>query len=296
MYSNNYNKNIINQIIYVFKQKNILSTLILTNIAIFLVINVIKVCLFLLKKDYYFDELIKVLAVPANTNALLLKPWTIITYMFTHIDFFHIFFNMIILYFAGRMFLQYFSTNKFIKVYLLGGLCGAFLFILFYNLFPVFYDNLNVAVAIGASASILAILTAIATYIPNFSVNLLLIGKIKLKYLVLIIILIDLISINKSNSGGHIAHIGGAMAGYLYIIVNKLPLKIMAFNIFKKPTKKYYSQYSNNVRYMSDEEYNEMKTARQKKIDRILEKISQSGYQSLTKEEKEFLFNYSKKD
>jgi len=299
----NHNHQIINDFFAFFRQRSPLPVIILINIAVFIFVNLVKTGIYLanLSNTSAFLKFISLLAVPANINSLLEKPWTIITYMFLHEGFFHILFNMLILFFAGKLFLQYIGRKRIINVYIFGGICGAAFFILSYNIFPVFESSLNIAVALGASASVLAVLTAIATFIPNYSITLFLLGRIKLKYIVAILLLIDLMSIEKNNPGGHIAHLGGALYGFVFIYFgnkNYLKLKVFkkikGFFSFKPKLRKVHSSKYNDVRYMSDDKYNAEKVKEQNKIDKILDKISRSGYQSLTKEEKDFLFSKSR--
>jgi hypothetical protein len=226
--------------------------------------------------------------------------------MFLQEDFFHIFFNMIVLYFGGRIFLEYLNERKLLSTYILGGLSGELFYILAFNVFPVFSESVYYSVALGASASVLAILVAAATYVPDYSVVLVLFGKVKLKYLALVVVLIDLLSISRGNAGGHIAHLGGAFWGFIYIWYFKkgtdMTLNLSSMNFrkffkyFTKPkdTTK-YDTTANEGRPLTDEEYNYRRNNHQEKIDHILDKISKSGYSSLTKDEKELLFKSSNK-
>lgn len=295
-----------------FNRSSVLKKLIIINVAVFIVINIVNLLFWLFQVNNNPQGLPGVswlayyLSVPSNTGALLMRPWSIFTYMFLHEDFLHILFNMIVLYFGGRIFMEYLSDRKLLSTYILGGLTGALFYIAAFNFFPVFSESLDYSVALGASASVLAVLIAVSTYVPNYSVVLFLFGRIKLKYLALIIILIDLLSIMGGNSGGHIAHLGGAFWGFIYVYFMRrgqdftLNLGTMNFrkffSYFTKPKKK--PEYRSNFdtgRPMTDEEYNARKNVDQDRIDRILEKISKSGYSSLTKEEKELLFHSSKK-
>jgi hypothetical protein len=216
--------------------------------------------------------------------------------MFLHENIWHILFNMLVLYFSGSIFLEYLGERRFSITYILGGLTGALLYIIAFNIFPVFSPVLNVSTAIGASAAVMAILIAIATYIPHYAVHLLFLGPVKLKYIALFYIVIDLLSISSSNSGGHIAHLGGAIYGYLYIKstqrgndlalnLNKLFNKLL---VWFKAKPKMNTVYSSNKKRETN-----VSKADQSRVDSILDKISKSGYESLSKEEKEFLFKSS---
>jgi membrane associated rhomboid family serine protease len=224
----------------------------------------------------------------SNYIIMLTRPWTMITSIFLHLDFFHIFFNMIMLWFSGRIFLYFFSAKKIYTVYLLGGIIGNILFILLYHLFPVFEFIKNSSVAVGASGGVLAVLIAAATKSPNYLLRFFIIGNIPLKWLAIIFVIIDIISIPSGNSGGHFAHLGGALFGFLYVHTPKWKKSLNRTKI--KRTK-----YQRSTRPKTDEQYNAERTAYRKKVDVILDKVAKSGYQSLTKEEKEFLFQTSNK-
>ena len=191
------------------------------------------------------------------------------------------------------MFLQYLSQRQLFGVYLLGGLAGALVFIVAYNIIPVFAVVKNVAFAIGASASIMAIVFAIAVLVPNLPVRLAFLGQMKLKYLAMIIVAIDLLSIPFGNAGGHFAHLGGALMGAIFAICYSKGTDITIFlsrfftwvgNLFKSEPK---AKSSSSSRAETDAEYNRRKAREQKEIDKILDKVKESGYSSLTKEEKE---------
>ena len=286
---------IYDQIKDTFKRGSTLIKLIYINVAVFLFIKVMQVLAFLFGFAGITDFLLQWLAVPADLTRLLTRPWTLFTYMFLHEGFLHILFNLLWLYVFGRIFLMYLSEKRLVSVYLVGGLSGSVLYILAFNIFPAFQQAVPVAIALGASASVMAIVIAISVYVPNFSINLLLIGPVKLKYIAIFAILLDVLSIPSSNSGGHIAHLGGALFGYLYIAqlrrgrnITRSFDRVMdrVFAIFK-PRPKFRVTHK---RPGTDIDYNKWKAQRQQRIDEILEKISQNGYESLTKEEKEILF------
>jgi membrane associated rhomboid family serine protease len=221
----------------------------------------------------------------------MLQPWSLITYMFMHDSFFHILFNMLWLYWIGGILQEYLGNRKVIESYLSGGIFGGLLYIITYNLFPVFKDQISFTYAIGASAGVLAVVVATATLLPDYAISLLFFGPVKLKYLALISIVLDFISIPNGNAGGHIAHIGGALAGFLFIRYlyqrggHLFPDKL--FNLFeKKPNFKVHS--GNKMKGHT------VNITSQQEIDAILDKISKSGYDSLSKKEKEILFKASK--
>jgi len=218
--------------------------------------------------------------------------------MFLHKDIWHILFNMLWLYWFGTIFLHILDQRKLVAVYLVGGICGAVLYIVSFNVFPAFSEVVNESVAIGASASVMAVVVAIATYTPDYSINLLLLGRVKIKYMALAILILTSFMDFSVNSGGKLAHIGGAIFGYVYAMklregrdlgkgMNKI---IDFFATLFKPRKKLKVTYKRPV---NDYEYNKVKADRQAKIDEILDKISKGGYDSLTKEEKNTLFRES---
>ena len=232
------------------------------------------------------------MAVPANLQSLMVRPWTIVTYMFYHEDFLHILFNLLWLYWFGQLFLQFFAQRQLTWVYLLGGISGALLYILAFNLLPPFKGYAEVSLALGASASVLAVVIAVATLQPNFTVYLLFLGAVRLKYLALATVVIDIISIPVSNAGGHIAHLGGALFGFLYVAALRSgtdlakPFYSISSIRFPKRNRMKVTYRSHNADY----DYNYRKAQKQKQIDDILDKIARSGYDSLTKEEKDILF------
>ena len=198
-----------------FNQKSALSRLMLINISIWIICLFISVFTWLFNiSDISFVT--KLFAVPADISSLAEKPWSIFTYMFLQEEFWHLFFNMLMLYYGGKIFLQYFSQKQLILTYIIGGIFGALFFILAFNAFPVFENKIAVSFALGSSASVLSILIAAATYQPEYKLNLFLLGEVKMKWIAIIFVIIDILSIPKGNSGGHIAHLGGALWGFLY--------------------------------------------------------------------------------
>jgi membrane associated rhomboid family serine protease len=283
-----------------FNNGSNLIKLIYINIAVFILITLTAITGFLVTNPLVAEKAIDILAVPSSFHKLIMRPWTIITYMFLHKDIWHILFNMLWLYWFGTIFLQYLDQKKLVSVYLLGGISGALLYILSFNIFPAFTGLVGESVAIGASASVMAVVIAIAAYVPDYQVHLLLIGRVKIKYMALAIFVLTSFMDFSVNSGGKLAHIGGAVFGYLYTLnirqgrdigrwINRaIDLLVTAF----KPRKKMKVTYK---KPSTDYEYNELKADHQAKINKILDKISKGGYDSLTKEEKETLFRESQK-
>ncbi len=283
-----------------FRNGSNLSRIIYINIGVFIAITIVTLIGILLVKPEIADMALRLLSVPSSLSSLLTRPWTLITYMFLHKDIWHILFNMLWLYWFGKIFLEYLDQRKLVAVYLLGGISGAILYIFSFNVFPAFAGLVADSVAIGASASVLAIVIAIAAYVPDYTVQLFLFGRIKIKYVALAIFVFTSFMDFSNNSGGKLAHIGGALFGYLYTlnlrqgrdIGKSLNKFIDAFATLLKPRKKLKVTHKKAA---NEFEYNKTKTEHQAKINSILDKISKGGYDSLTKEEKEMLFNESQK-
>jgi membrane associated rhomboid family serine protease len=283
-----------------FKNGSGLTRLIYLNVAVFLLITVGSIIGYLLNNQTISTNILNWFSVPSSFKAFLSRPWTLITYMFTHKDILHILFNMLWLYWFGTIFLEYLDQKKLVAVYLLGGICGAVVYIISFNIFPAFDQVVSESVAIGASASVLAIVVAIAAYVPDYSVNLFLIGRIKIKWVALAIFVLTSVMDFSVNSGGKLAHIGGAVFGYIYTVSlrrghdpGKGLNKILDFfaTIFK-PRKKLRVTYKKKK---TDYEYNKARSDHQEQINKILDKISKGGYDCLTKEEKDLLFRESQK-
>lgn len=282
----------------ILKRKDILIRLIIVNVCVFLFLAILNITK-LFDVDIT-DLVISKIAVPARLELLATHFWTPLTYMFVHEGFLHILFNMLMLYWFGQIFLSYFNPKSLGSLYVLGGLAGAALFILAFNTIPMFI-RMNGAPMVGASASVMAVIFAAAFYRPNAEIVLLLFGRVKIIYIAIVIFILDFIGLSStSNPGGHVAHIGGAIAGYMYakqylkgkdIVqwLNKIIDSIV--NLFK-PSKKMKVK---TRRTETDYEYNSRKQSQTEEIDRILDKIKKSGYNSLNPEEKKRLFDASKK-
>ena len=283
-----------------FRNGSSLTRLIYINIAVFILINIVALISFLLNNPEISGKALNLFSVPSSFKVLLVRPWTIITYMFVHKDIWHILFNMLWLYWFGRIFLEYLDQRKLVAVYLLGGIIGAFVYILSFNIFPAFKGVVAESVAIGASASVMAIVIAIAAYVPDYTVQLFLFGRIKIKYMALAIFVLTSLMNFPDNSGGKLAHIGGAFFGYFYTInlrqghdIGKGFNRVIDFFVtLFKPRKKFKVIHKKAA---TEYEYKKIKTEHQARINIILDKISKGGYDSLTKEEKETLFKESQK-
>ncbi|HOP58968.1 MAG TPA: rhomboid family intramembrane serine protease [Bacteroidales bacterium] len=283
-----------------FSSANNLTRLIYINIGVFLFFLIVSVISFLFDNTGIESTILRLFAIPASLKVFLLKPWTLITYMFTHKDIWHILFNMLWLYWFGRIFLDYLDQRKLVAVYLMGGISGAIVYVLSFNIFPVFTGIVSESVAIGASASVMAVVIATATYVPDYSIHFFLIGRIRIKYVALAILILTSFMDFSVNSGGKLAHIGGALPGFLYIVKlrkgkdpgRRLNSIIDTLVTFFKPRPKMKVTHKKTV---TDYDYNKIKAEHQAKINTILDKISKGGYDSLTKEEKDMLFRESQK-
>jgi len=289
---------ILNNLKQEFKQGTILNKLIYINVGVFLLFSILGVFSFMFQ--FNLSPVLDQLYLPAENSKLLSQPWAFITYMFLHNGFLHLLFNMVWLHFAGKIFLQYLNPKQLLSTYLLGGVSGGLIFIIAYNYIPALAIYTENAQALGASAAVLAIMVAIATYTPNYSVRFPFIGIVKLKHIAIFSVMLDLLSIPKGNAGGHIAHLGGALFGYLYI------KQLQKGNDFSIGFTKWINNISNlfkpksklktvHKRKKTDTQFNTEKSAQQIAVDIVLEKISKSGYESLSKEEKATLFSASKK-
>lgn len=289
---NSFNRrNLSDDLFSFFKNKSILSRLILINLFVFIITTTIGLFFWFFNKT---NPLIDWLSLPADYNVLIFeKPWSLFSYMFTHASLFHFFFNMLWLYFFGILFNRHLESRKILGVYLLGGFSGAFLFMLAYNLFPVYNSILTESIMVGSSAAVMAIVFTISFYVPNYAISLIFLGKLRLKHIALIIFILDILSIGSVNSGGHIAHIGGALLGLAYGYSLRTGKDFLSFfhnALIRKQGYKKSTSRSKKTQKMSDFEYNQSKKQNQDRINEILDKISERGYDSLTKDEKETLF------
>lgn len=286
---------------YQFSRLSIAEKLIAINLAVFIVE---RLATFLLRLSS--NSIVQWFELPKDFFDFLLQPWSIVSYSFFHGGFGHLFWNMLLIYFVGRIFLNLFDARRFLNVYLLGVIMGGLFFILGYNIFPAFF-NVN-AYLIGASAGASAILIFICAYIPNQEVRLIFFN-VKLWYIGAFVVLMDLIQLPASgNAGGHLAHLGGALLGYWYArqLVNGTDIGAgfsrfldAMVNLFKRserkgPLKTVYNSKKGRSATSTKAQYD--KQSNQKKIDAILDKISKSGYESLSKTEKDFLFQAGKED
>jgi membrane associated rhomboid family serine protease len=286
---------IVDELKETYKTGNSLIKLIFINSAVFILFRIIYIFYFFTGQAGVFP-VTGWLSLPSTPGELLYRPWTLITYMFYHEDIFHFIFNLLNLFWFGKIFLFYFDEKKLTSLYLLGGITGGLFYFAVYNLFPGIFHP---ALLMGASASIITIMIASAFYAPNFKVNMLFLGEVKLIYIGIFSIVLYIILIASDNPGGNLAHLGGAFLGYLWAIGYKKGKDFTSgfsrflssfFLLFKRNKLKV-----SHKRAVDDFEFNRRKLLNQKEIDRILDKISKAGYESLTKDEKDTLFQMGNK-
>ena len=285
------------QLRYRLQRLNEAEKLILVNVVCFVLPLFLKTVFYLF--NIPSNILIGWFELSASWGDLLFKPWTILTYSFMHSGIFHLFWNMYLLYFASRLFLNLFPARTFFNVYFLGVLLGGLTFLLSYSIFPAFQNASPIMV--GASAGVMAVFIFMATHSPDLEVRLIFFN-VKLRYLGIAFVLLDVIQIPYGNAGGHLAHLGGAALGYFY--VKRLNQGVDIGLPFEKFTKRFLNLFKKQAplktvhKNKSGKRSNKKETTEvidQKKIDSILDKISKSGYESLSKKEKDFLFQAGKK-
>ncbi|MFO7258077.1 MAG: rhomboid family intramembrane serine protease [Bacteroidota bacterium] len=279
--------------------------IIIINVVIFLALAVLRVFSAILQADGFFEFIHHNIAIPALFSDFVEKPWTIITYAFVHdlSGILHIFFNMLILYWFGRLFVEYLGSDKLIAVYVLGFLAGGIMFLLAYNLIPYYKLNIPAGGMVGASAAVNAVVVACATLLPNYTFFLLLLGPIRIKYIAAFFVVVSFIGTVGTNEGGNLAHLGGALIGYLYIKQLKAGRNIGGWVTFVldwfrrmlKPETRVKVTYRGQRKKTKEGRKPATDRVSQDEIDAILDKISEGGYESLTREEKEKLFNASRK-
>ena len=289
---------------YRYARLNIAEKLIVVNVVLFALPYVMNSLLFLFKqpKGYFLRLWDSWFALSSFIGDVITHPWSVVTYSFLHGGLGHIFWNMVILYSTGRIFLNLFNSKRFLVVYFLGVILGGLTFVISYNVFPVFEDTRPNLV--GASAGVMAVLIFISAYMPNKEVFFFFI-KLRLWHIGLFFVVLDVLFL-ESNSGGRLAHLGGAAWGYLYATQLLKGNDIGGWSVrlwesvasWFKPRKKspLRTVHKNTKRTVKHRGPTLTRTARQQRVDEILDKISQSGYESLTKQEKDFLFKAGKED
>ena len=278
--------------------------LIIINVIVFVVMSIIGVVSELGGFQSFYEAIHNQFAIPARIESFITHPWTILTYAFAHAGVWHILSNMLALYWFGRLFVEYLGSDKLIAVYFLGAVAGGLLYLLAFNTVPYFVNQSNAVIIsmVGASAAVNAIIVAAATLLPEYTFFLLLIGPVKIKYIAAVTVFLSFLGTVGGNAGGNIAHLGGALMGFVYIKQLQSGFNWGAWitatidwfkNLFTaKPKVKVTYR---NTETAAPKKASTKSSVSQDEIDVILDKISDGGYESLTKVEKEKLFNASKK-
>ncbi|MDR2791771.1 MAG: rhomboid family intramembrane serine protease [Tannerellaceae bacterium] len=261
--------------------KSIVTKLIYVNAGVFLLIRLVGVGLQLFNAGGDATVL-RWLQLPSDPEEWLYRPWTALTYAMVHYDLWHIIFNMLWLYWFGKLFLMFFNERKLWELYVLGGIAGGGLFMAACNVFPYFRSVMGGSYLMGASASVMAIVFAVSFHRKDYAIDLLFLGRVKLVYLALGVFLLDFLSITSSNAGGHVAHIGGALIGIGFALWEKNRLQIQVSS-------------PRHRRPETDHDYNARKRREEQELDTILDKVKRSGYASLSSAEKKRLFDNSKR-
>lgn len=279
-----------------FQEGSLLTKLIYVNVGVYVLLALVQVIGKLFGLNITWMSWIFML--PSEWSAFLHHPWTLLTYMFSHTGFVHLICNVLMLYWFGQLFMTFFNQRDLVGVYVLGGLAGGLTYLLSFNLIP-YYVQHGPNFLLGASASVMAIVVSTAVISPDYRVRIPLIGSVKIEWVAVATVLISLLSITSANAGGELAHLGGALAGYLFAKAYKKNKNIVGWinTLLDKLTNLLKKRPSMNVSYEnpssareSDEEYNARKKQKNDEIDRILDKIKQSGYDSLSLDERKKLF------
>lgn len=299
------------------KQDNGLFQIIFINITVFIILNSVGVILWLLGMTDFqsrtcgygssdiFCQISLFLQLPSDPLRFITRPWTLITYFFTHQGFFHILFNMLFLYWFGKLIQEFLGDKKVIILYVLGGIFGGLSYMLLYNILPQFQAVAAESHMLGASAGVFAIVVGAAAFMPNYTMYLLLFGPVRIKYIAIFYVLLSFFNVPGENAGGAIAHLGGAAIGFVYIrqlqkgndlggwVISTIAF-FKSFFVRQPKIKVTYNSGKSSKKYKPPKSKGAA-TPDQAEIDAILDKISSSGYESLSKDEKQKLFNASKK-
>lgn len=292
-----------------FNQKdNSLYKILAINILVFLVLLVLRVFLTIGGGEDLYRNILSYLMMPADLGRFITQPWSIITYMFLHEGIFHILFNMLLLYWFGLLIHEYLGSRKLANLYILGGIAGALLYAIIYNFAPYFSSQTDRALMLGASAGVLAIVVGAATLSPDTTFHLILLGPVRIKYIAIFAVIFSFANSTGANAGGELAHLGGAALGYFYITLLRKgtdlgkPVQTVGRffgNLFSNRPNVKVSYRKKNPPYKSEplkkDNSKSKNTTSQEEIDKILDKIADKGYDSLSKEEKRKLFEYSNK-
>lgn len=293
------------------KPNNTLVQIILVNTVIFLAVLLMYIFFHMSQHAAYYGFVVNQLAIPASIDEFLHRPWTLFTYFFTHEEIFHILYNMLFLYWFGRLIDEYLGSRRLVSLYVLGGVVGGLTYMVIYNLVPYFQPAVATSHMLGASAAAFSVAVGAATLLPNYTFHLLLFGPVRIKYIAFFFIVLSLAQSVGINAGGNLAHLGGAMTGFIFIkmLQNGTDLGRPIYWVMdgwqglfrKKPAVKVsYRQRSSAsaqaTSYASAGAAPSLSAPDQDEIDAILDKISRSGYESLTREEKQKLFRASQRN
>ncbi|GAB3500699.1 rhomboid family intramembrane serine protease [Spirosoma knui] len=294
------------------KPNNTLVQLILINTVVFLVLLLARVSLQMAEKDAVYGLILKQLTIPGSITDFLHRPWTLVTYFFSHQEIFHILYNMLFLYWFGRLIDEYLGSRRLIGLYIMGGLAGGLLFLAMYNLVPYFESRVQLAQMLGASAAAFSVAVGAATLLPNYTFHLLFFGPVRIKYIVFFFVILSIAQSAGANAGGNLAHLGGAIMGFCYVkllqsgtdLGRPIYWIVDGWSSLLKPkpaVKVSYRQRSSASTQASTyatagSTSSAISTPDQDEVDTILDKISRSGYESLTREEKQKLFRASQRN
>jgi membrane associated rhomboid family serine protease len=285
------------------RRDNSLYKLMAINLIAFFILLISRVVLTLSGFGAVYKEGLKWIMMPASLPTLAKQPWSIFTYFFLHEGLFHILSNLLFLYYFGLLIHQYLGSRKLTNLYILGGVFGAGFYVLMYNIAPYFSGAVDTSFMLGASAGVFAVVVGAATLAPQTTFVLFLLGPVKIVYIAAFYVLLSFANSIGENAGGEIAHLGGAMLGYGYIVALRrgwdLGIPIQKVGLFfenlgtRRAPKVSYRRTSSTK--PTDTEPAKKETLSQEEVDKILDKIADKGYDGLTKEEKRKLFEYSKK-
>ena len=276
------------------KKDNGLVKIILINVIFFVSMSILQVIFTLSGLTSLFVILLNKLMLPAELKTFIFQPWSLISYFFLHMNFMHILWNMLFLYWFGKIIHDNIGNNAIISLYVLGGIIGGLFYMALYNIIPYYNERVSESLMLGASAGVFSVVVGSATLLPNYTFYLLFLGPVRIKYIALFYVLLSFLDVTGNNAGGEIAHLGGAFIGFLYIkqLQNGINMGegIINFINYFSSEKRKTKRKADNVSSESNRD-----NISQDEIDKILDKISDSGYSSLSKKEKEKLFNASKK-
>lgn len=281
-----------------YKYGGMFMKIIMINALIFVSLLLLKVVSELFLSLGIYNAVGEFLSMPGTFNELLFKPWSLITALFTHFEFSHLFWNMLMFYFTGKLFIQFFGNTRLLSTYIFGGIFGGLIHIVSYLIFPFFADQIPASV-VGASGAVSAIVGALVFYKPELKVRLFFAVEVPFWVLGLLFIAGDLINLTAQDGVAHFAHLGGVAFGIISVIqintssnfMNKLDkLVTFKFSFKKQPKMKVYR--NSDAKKMSDDQYNSNKANKKEQMDIILDKISEHGYERLSKAEKDFLFKF----